>query len=228
MKKAIVLSITVMVLLLASFVLVGGAAADENAEHACYLAGLTIFPGETISSVILDVNGNEVYSYSQTNNGSDPIFVPGNVYVPAVSGAEYVTITGPYGDFSFQYNVNDFINGECFDDGRLNSRADRDLAAPIAIYIRFADFGDGFDGVDVYDINPVSGTGRLAIRVTEDELNDAYQEALDSGANVTVEQEGDILFTVLGSSDANRAICQVNATEEREGKPYEFRWVCLA
>jgi hypothetical protein len=228
MKKAIVLLTTVFALLLASFAFVGGASADENAEHACYLAGNVIFPGETLSTVILDVNGNEVYSSSTTNDGSDPIFVPGNVYVPAVSGTEYVTITGPFGTFSVQYRVNDFISGECFDDGRLNSRADRDLAAPVAIYIRFAEDGDGFDGFDIYDINQVAGTGTLSIRVTEAELNDAADEAVASGANVTVAQEGDILFTVLASSTADQAICQVNAVEAREGKPYEFRWVCLS
>jgi hypothetical protein len=227
MKKVIVLLLTLTVLL-ASFAFVGGVSADENAEHACYFAGVVIFPGETIRSTIYDAGGNVVYDFVYTNTSSVPVFVPGNVYVPAVSGHEHIHIEGPFGTFDFGYNVNDWISGECFDDGRLNSRPDRDLAAPVAIYLRLEDFGDGFDGYDIYDIDQVAGTGTLALSVTEAEINDAYHEVLASGGNVVVAQVGDIMFTVLAGSTENEAICQVNAIEEREFKPYEFSWVCLS
>ena len=40
-----------------------------------------------------------------------------------------------------------------------------------------------FNGYDVYDINQVAGTATLAIRVTDDDLNTAYEEALSSGGD---------------------------------------------
>jgi hypothetical protein len=230
MKKAIVLLTTVFALLLASFAFVGGASADENAPHICIYSGLLARPGEIASINVLDVNGNSVFSYTLDNSGgsTDAFSDDYLAYIPAVSGTIYVNFTGgPFGDFSFSLPVNLAGNGECFNDGRLNRRPDRDLAAPVAIYVRFEEDGDGFTGYDIYDINQTTGTGLPVIRVTSDELNDAADEAVASGANVTVAQEGDILLTVLASSTDDTAICQVNAIEEREGKPYEYQWVCL-
>jgi hypothetical protein len=224
MKKGILLLVTIMVLV-ASFAFVGGVSADENAPHICFLRGLVIFPGETLTSNVYDSGGNLVDSYTVTNDTSDPLFAIGYDYQPAVSGIEVITITGPYGDFASTYNVNDYGSGECFDDGRLNSRPDRDLAAPVAIYSRFAEDGDGFDGFEVYDINQFAGTGTLALHVTSDDLSAAYDEALETGANVTVAQQDDILFTMLGSSTEDEGICQVNALDQ-EGKIYEYSWVC--
>jgi hypothetical protein len=224
MKKAIVLLLTLMVLI-ASFVVVGGVSADENAEHICALTGLGLLPGDSFTSRVYDVNGNIVSEYTVTNNTSD--FMDGSryLYIPAVSGVEVITVHNSYfGDIEITFNINEWYSGICFDDGRLNSRPDRDLAAPVAIYIRFAENGDGYDGFEVYDINQVAGTGLPAFHVTSDEISAAYDEALATGANVTVAQQDDILFTMLAPT-GDEGVCQVNALDQ-EGKIYEFSWVC--
>jgi hypothetical protein len=222
-KKGIVLLVALM--LLASFAFVGGVSADEDAPHLCVYVGWFVGPGVAATIDYYDVNGELLYRIEIDNlNGSDFIVNDDYIaYLPIISGTVYVTATlGSFGSFTFTIPANELGNGECFDDFRLNSRPDRDLAAPVAIYFETEAEGAGFD---VYDINQFSGTGTLSLRVTAEDLSAAYDEARETGANVTIAQDDDILFTMLGSSTADEGVCQVNAVDS-EGKPYEFSWVC--
>lgn len=226
MKKGMVLLLTV-VMLLASFAFVGGASADEGAEHLCVYTGFIVSPGLSVTIDYTDINGVVLYTVTLDNlNGSDWLENDQDIaYLPVVSGTVSITIKIIGFDDTIQFTVpvnEEFGNGECFDDGRLNSRPDRDNAAPVAIYFQFDESGGGYD---VYDIDQFAGTGTLALHVTGDDLSAAYDEALSTGANVTLAQQDDILFTMLGSSTEEGGVCQVNAVDA-EGKPYEYSWVC--
>jgi hypothetical protein len=187
---------------------------------------VVVYLGETITSTIYDVDGIIVYQATFTNNTPSNIFWPGYVHVPAVNGREEVTITGPFGNFNFTYQVNDWTSGICFNDGRINNRPERDLAAPVVIYVR-TERVEGYNAVEVYDIDEIAATGTLAIVATEAELADAQAQALAAGTNVTVEQVGDIILSVLSSSTAESRICQVNAVDQ-QNNPYVFIWQCNA
>jgi hypothetical protein len=223
-KKGIVLLFTVM-MLLASFAFVGGVSADEAAPHLCVYTDFSVFPGLLVTVDYYDINGVILYSVTLDNlDGSDILANDQDIaYLPVVSGTVSITIriSGFDDVFQFIVPVNEFGNGECFDDGRLNSRPDRDNAAPVAIYFQLDESGGGFD---VYDIDQIAGTGTLALHVTSDDLSAAYDQALETGANVTVAQDNDILFTMLAPTD-DEGVCQVNALDA-EGKPYEYSWVC--